>query len=130
MLFIPNISNDNYQTLVVKNEDGTEFELSLQFSESQSNWFYGISYTPQSSTPFIINGRRLTTGYVLGNYRNQIPFGLVCLSNDNGDPYFLNDFIPVIQGNQFSSRIQLYSLSMVETKEMNYLMSPTPYAKF
>jgi hypothetical protein len=119
---IPSITNDPNQEILVVTSDGTEFNLKLLFLEGQQGWFYELSYFPQGGTSFSIGLTRLTQGNVLFNYRNQLPFGLLCLPSDvkdEGDPYFIDDFVPIDSSNLLSSRLQLYSLDKEQLMVLN-----------
>jgi hypothetical protein len=122
---IPNLQPQNanainvLQEVEVVTEDGFVFMLKLWYFDQQQNWFYSISYIKEDGTTFVLNNLRLTVGDTLANYRQTIPFGLWCISNDGGDPSFDTDFTPVNPADQFSARIQLYTLSKAEIAIIN-----------
>lgn len=63
--------------------DGSALSLTLKYVPLQFGWFID-SLVYQS---FTLTGYRLfTSPNLLQQYVNQIPFGLACLTSDNGEP--------------------------------------------
>lgn len=128
-LMIPNLQPQSsnipnaLQKTRITTEDGYIFTLTLVYYDQQQNWFYSLNYIAEDETEFAINGIRLTVGNVLINYRNQIPFGLWCTSEDGGDPSFDTDFTPEDPNDQFSARIKIYSLTKTEMDTINDQLS-------
>jgi|WetSurMetagenome_2_1015567.scaffolds.fasta_scaffold81388_2 hypothetical protein len=128
-LMIPNLQPQNNNTpnvlqqTKITTEDGYVFTLKVWFFDQQQNWFYSLNYTTSNGVVFEVNNERLTAGNVLINYRNQVPFGLFCVSKDGGDPSFDTDFTPANQADQFSARIQLYTLTREEMILINNQLS-------
>lgn len=56
---------------------------------------------------FVANGLRLVaTPNMLFQWKNIIPFGLMCVSNDGYDPFYLDDFT--------TGRIKIYLLNSTD----------------
>lgn len=70
--------------------DGTLINLSLRYVELQNGWFADIAYT---GTPFTLNGLRITQSpNMLRQWKNLIPFGLGCFTQNGQEPTLLQDF--------------------------------------
>lgn len=99
MRFINKINNSPKQSFILTGEAGENIDFSLYFLPSQNSWFFDIS-----SGDFSSNGMRLCASpNILKCYKNNISFGLACVSIDGYDPNSLDDFT--------SGRIQIYTLS-------------------
>ena len=80
-------SDPNQQHILI-GENGEEITINLLFVDSQIGWFVDFQYKD-----LIINSMRLVTCInILHSWRNIIPFGLAILTQDKGDPYFIDDF--------------------------------------
>ena len=70
-------------------DDGTSFSIQIYFSPMQKGWYI----TKLQYGDFILEGVRIVNSYnILHQYRNQIPFGIVCLSESNREPMLQEDF--------------------------------------
>lgn len=88
MLLVENISEEARQkhTLILPN--GKQVEIILKFIDAQIGWFIDISYED-----FVLYNRRIVTGYnIIRSYKNILPFGLACLTDDNNDPLLIDAF--------------------------------------
>jgi hypothetical protein len=99
MLLFQEIDDTPKQQLTLVDENGNNILFTLYFYPTQSAWFFDLSYGN-----FQLNGCRLVNSInILKSYKNQLPFGIACLSNDGSDPFMLNDFL--------NSRCQIYTLT-------------------
>jgi len=104
MNLIQQITSAASQSQQITLSDGTILTLQLQFIPIQQGW-YITSLTYQS---FTLSGFRISnSGNILHQYRNQIPFGIACFSNDQREPSLQQDFS--------SGNSNLYLLSAAET---------------
>lgn len=106
MLRIQQITKDTLQKQTLILPDGTSFTLIMYFIPMQQGWFirelvYG---------DFVIRNIRITVGAtMLYQFKNQIPFGLACVSVGQREPSLQEDF--------FSDQCKLYVLTQEEVKE-------------
>lgn len=71
-------------------ELGTTFDLSLYFTSQQRGWF--IMYLDYAG--YIIRNIRICNSIqLLSQYSRIIPFGLACISIEDREPSFLEDFV-------------------------------------
>lgn len=99
MLQINNITNDPRQTFILVGENQEHINFTLYYQPTQRGWFFDISYGS-----FSASGLRLSSSInALRQFRNLIPFGLLVLTEDGYEPYYLNDFE--------SGRVTLYLLN-------------------
>lgn len=98
------------QTLILA--DGSSLSLTLYFRPMQFGWYIqNITYGT-----FQINGMRITTSpNMLNQYRNQIPFGIACYTDQNREPTQQQDFS--------SGAAKLYILSQAECTQYAELLS-------
>lgn len=109
MQTINNISNDAKQKhTVLLAEDSSRIVLNLVYKPTQIGWFLDIEY---EDLDFKINGLRITTNTnILNQWRNILPFGLMCTCIDNQEPLLVEDFIV--------NRAQLHILNKEEVQQM------------
>lgn len=101
---IANITSDTKQRRLLILENGSNMELYLEYRTFQLGWFAAITYGD-----FKVQNLRVTTSpNFLHQYRNLIPFGLACKTDENQDPLLPEDFE---QG-----RSSLFLLNATETK--------------
>jgi hypothetical protein len=90
MFIIQKISDRPRQKQNLTLPDGTFISLSIYFIDQQQGWFI----TNLTYGTFILNGMRITNGKnILHQFRNQIPFGMACISNGDREPMLIQDFI-------------------------------------
>jgi hypothetical protein len=89
MTWVDAITNSPNQSITLKTEAGNAVGFNLMYSESQRGWFYSLTYGTMT-----FNNRRLVTSVnLLRGFRNILPFGLACTTNDNYEPVFIDDFM-------------------------------------
>lgn len=130
---ITNITDQPNQVIDAISEDGNSFKLGLIYNNTQLLWYYTLKFIRPEGSFFTLGledgtdnpnpPRTLTVNYnVLHNYRNQLPFGLVCSSTDGEDPHLITDFIsPDIN---LPPRIVLTILNQEELEVINELLKP------
>lgn len=89
MLLINQVTSDPKQKRTLLLEDGTAFEMTMHYVPLQFGWFIrNITYLD-----FSLNNIRITNNpNMLHQFRNQIPFGLACFTQDNREPTQQEDF--------------------------------------
>lgn len=89
MFRIEKITTDPLQTQSLQLPDGTKINLTLYFVPMQYGWFIKeLKYGD-----FVLNNLRITNGAnILRQYKNQIPFGLGCVSDNDREPSQQQDF--------------------------------------
>jgi hypothetical protein len=89
---IDNISNDARQKhTILLDADSTPIVLELVYKPSQMGWFVDVIY---DTLDFAVRGLRVTTNTnILNQWRNKLPFGLICQCNEAQDPLLIDDFI-------------------------------------
>lgn len=99
MQLMEQITTDPRQKQSFVLPDGTTFTLQLSYKPQQLGWFIEeLSYKE-----FILSGYRICTSpNILYQFKNQIPFGIACLTSQNEEPTQQQDFA--------SARSQLYLL--------------------
>lgn len=109
MQTIENMSNDARQKhTVLLAEDSSRIVLKLTYKPTQMGWFLDLSY---ENLDFNLYGLRITTNTnLLNQWRNVLPFGIMCTCDGNQDPLLLDDFIV--------NRAQLHILSKEEVAEI------------
>lgn len=89
MNVINGITTQPTQISFITLADGTRATLTLYFRPQQNGWFYDISWPGSAAlaVPFKSQNRRLvTSGNLLRQFKDVIPFGLACFTVDNIDP--------------------------------------------
>lgn len=103
MFQIQNITADARQKQTLVLDDGSFVEISIAFVPMQQGWFI----TSLVYGDFVLNGLRICNSpNMLYQFRNQIPFGLACFSNQEREPSLQDDF--------FSGASRLFVLSEEE----------------
>ena len=89
---LTNISNNSKQKhTILLDSDSSRIVLELCYKPTQLGWFVDITY---EKLDFIVRGLRITTNInILNQWRNILPFGLICVGVDNQDPLLLEDFL-------------------------------------
>lgn len=105
MFIIQQVTNSPNQKQTIILQDGSSLTIQMEFVSMQYGWFF----TQINYKDFILQGLRITVGPdMLYQFRNQIPFGLACFTNQNREPTQLEDFS--------SGSFQLYILSAAEVE--------------
>lgn len=89
MYQVQNLTGDSRQKQTLVLPDGSFIELSLYFVPMQLGWFIpSLVYRD-----FVLTGLRITNSPdMLYQFRNQIPFGLACISAADREPSQQLDF--------------------------------------
>lgn len=109
---INQVTNDTRQRQTVPLDDGSTFEIAIYFMPMQYGWFieeliYG---------DFKITCMRIVNSpNILHQFKNQLPFGLACISNEDREPALQDDFS--------SGASSLFVLSSTEVKEYEDYLS-------
>lgn len=107
MYQIKQITSDSLQQQTLVLPDGTQIGLTMYYRPLQYGWF--INEITFGST-FTLQGLRITVSpNMLHQFRNQIPFGLACVTATKREPTQITDFS--------SGAFQLYVLSAAEVAE-------------
>ena len=89
MYQLTQLGNDPKQEIEMLLDNGTRVVFTFEYKANQLGWFFGFQYDDTS-----YQNIRLTTSYnILRAYRNWLPFGLRCDTQDMEEPLDLNDFI-------------------------------------
>jgi hypothetical protein len=108
MLQITSFTSDYKQTGNIALENGKTFSYFLQYIEMENAWYYDINY---DNGAFVAKGRRLVCDFnILRMYKNIIPFGIMCISDDAGDPCLLDDLE--------NGRVRLFVLNNTDIAEL------------
>lgn len=88
MIKIKGISDYPNQVFTLNLPNGETMNMTLVYKPLQLGWFVGITYKD-----FQVNLIRVTCNYnILEQFSNLIPFGLACFTNQNQEPFFVQDF--------------------------------------
>lgn len=92
MQTLDTISNDAKQKhTILLAEDNSRIVLDLTYKPTQLGWFVDVIYETLGIQIF---GLRVTTNTnILDQWRNILPFGLLCTCEDEQEPLLLDDFI-------------------------------------
>ena len=92
MQIIENISNEARQKhTILLAEDSSRIVLELTYKPDVIGWFLDVTY---EDSDFIVRGLRVVTSTnLLNQWRNKLPFGIMCQCKDSQDPLLLEDFL-------------------------------------
>ena len=92
MQILDTITNDAKQKhTILLEKDNSEVVIDLVFKPTQIGWFIDVEY---ASGNFKVYGLRVTTNSnILNQWRNIIPFGIICYCEDAQDPLSIQDFL-------------------------------------
>lgn len=92
MQILDTISNDAKQKhTILLEKDNSEIVINLVYKPTQIGWFMDVEY---AEADFAIYGLRITTNSnLLNQWRNLLPFGIICYCEDNQDPLSIQDFL-------------------------------------
>lgn len=89
MYKVQRLTADPLQTQRVGLPDGTFVNLTIYYVPMQFGWFI----TKLSYGTFLLEGTRITNSpNMLHQYKNQIPFGLACFTDNEREPTQQQDF--------------------------------------
>ncbi len=112
MNIIQQITSDTLQKQTLILDDGTSFNLTIEFKPMQFGWFIReLSYGD-----FLLQGMRICVSPdILYQFKNQLPFGLACFSKDSREPTLQDDFS--------SGNAKLYILGQSEVTQLSEYFS-------
>ena len=85
---ITEINSSAKQRLTIVGENNEQIPFKLFFNPTQRTWFFDIEFEG-----LVIKGRRLSTApNILHQWRNKLPFGIMCIRDDGLDPFLVDDF--------------------------------------
>jgi hypothetical protein len=92
MQTLDTISNDAKQKhTILLEKDNTPIVIQLTYKPTQIGWFLDVEYDTKN---FAVYGLRVTTNLnILNQWRNVLPFGIICYCEDNQDPLSVEDFL-------------------------------------
>lgn len=92
MQILDTISNDAKQKhTILLEKDNTPVVVKLVFKPTQLGWFLDVEYETKD---FAVYGMRVTTNTnILNQWRNILPFGIVCYCEDYQEPLSVEDFM-------------------------------------
>ena len=112
MYQIQNMTSDPKQKQTLVLPDGTKIEISIEFVPMQLGWFIkSLTYGDFSLT----NVRITNLPDILYQFRNRLPFGLCCVTQQNREPSQLEDFS--------SGASKLYVLTSEEVQQYTEFLS-------
>lgn len=89
MLEIQGITNDPKQKRSLVLPDGSMVEMQMSYVPLQQGWY--VDYL--SYLDFRLEGVRITNQVnMLYQFKNQIPFGFACFSDEDREPSLIEDF--------------------------------------
>lgn len=90
-MILDTISNEARQQHTILLEDSTPVVLNLTYRATQLGWFVDVIYENKNFSTY---GLRITTNTnILNQWRNIIPFGLMCYTEDTQEPLSIQDFL-------------------------------------
>jgi len=99
---ITNLSDEASQISKVVLDDGSVITFEIIYLPTIERWMMNVSHPT-----ITVNNLILCAGpNVLRDFRNVIPFGLGCYTNDGADPFYIEDFA--------SGRVSLFVLDASE----------------
>lgn len=89
MLYINKITADPQQQMNLTGIPGVTINTTLRFMPRIQRWIMGFQFSGRS-----IQGVPVTTGLnILRQFKNNIPFGIACVSASGLDPFDVQAFI-------------------------------------
>lgn len=85
---LDNITGFANQDLVVQLPNGETFNLHLVYEATTERWIFDLAYQD-----FSVNGVGLCCfPNIIRQWKNILPFGLACVTDDQTDPFTVDDF--------------------------------------
>jgi len=104
MQTITEINNDAKQKLSLVTEDGVTFDFTIEYKPNVLGWFFSLTYED-----FTVNNVRLCNfPNLLRQWKNKLPFGIMCTVNDGSEPFLIDDFA--------TDRVQIHLLTTTEVE--------------
>ena len=92
MQIVTGINNNASQVFSLSIPDGTTATLTLSYRPNQKGWYYDLTWNGTKPS-FQLNGCRLTVfPNILRQFKNQLSFGIACLTSNGYEPMNLEDF--------------------------------------
>lgn len=89
MFQVQNLTSDPKQIQTLVLPDGSQITLEIYFISMQLGWFIN-TLTYQS---FVLTGLRITNSpNMIYQFRNKVPFGIACFTDQNREPSQKEDF--------------------------------------
>lgn len=110
MQALDTISNEARQKhTILLDEDSSRIVLELTYKPNNLGWFMDVSY---EDADFYVKGLRIvTSSNLLNQWRNLLPFGILCQCKEGQDPLLLEDFL-----------VKRARLSILSKKEVEQLL--------
>lgn len=103
---LDNITNFSNQALVLQLQDGTTVDITLIYQATSERWIMNLSYAGT-----VINGLGVCCDpNILRQWKNVFPFGIACATDDQTDPFAVDDFS--------SGRASLFLLTAEDVESM------------
>ena len=92
MQILDTISNDAKQKhTILLEKDNSSIVINLVYRPTQLGWFMDVEYETKD---FAVYGLRVTTNLnILNQWRNVLPFGIICYCEDAQEPLSVEDFL-------------------------------------
>lgn len=92
MQILDTISNDAKQKhTILLDSDSSPIVIQLTYKPTQLGWFMDVQYETKN---FAVYGLRVTTNLnILNQWRNLLPFGIVCYCDKAQEPLSIEDFL-------------------------------------
>lgn len=106
MILLTQITDKGKQKYTIVVDDGSVFEFYLRYLPTQESWVFDIIYNN-----FSVYNLLLTNSInCLHAYKNLLPFGIMCFSNDGGDPQNIDDFT--------TGRCKIYVMNQADLNDL------------
>lgn len=111
MQTIENITNEAKQKhTILLNKDSSRIVIELTYKPRVLGWFLDVTYEDMD---FSVKGLRVTTNTnLLNQWRNILPFGIICQCKDAQDPLLIEDFL-----------VKRAFLSIISSEEIQEILS-------
>lgn len=92
MQILDTISNEPKQKhTILLEKDNSEIVLNLVYKPTQIGWFLDVQYAEKD---FAVYGLRITTNSnILNQWKNLLPFGIICYCENAQEPLSIQDFL-------------------------------------
>lgn len=92
MQILDTISNDAKQKhTILLDTDSSLIVIRLVYKPTQLGWFMDVEYEAKN---FAVYGLRITTNInILNQWRNLLPFGIICYCDNVQEPLSIEDFL-------------------------------------
>lgn len=103
---ISNLTSFADQTSLLRLSDGSVVTMELIYQGASERWIMNLSYGTH-----VINGIGVCClPNIIRQWRNVLPFGIACVTNDQTDPFDISDFA--------NGRALLYLLTQEDVTEI------------